>query len=305
MTPTPTPIAEAAAAAVPIQNTLINAAIIAALVLFVVWVVLRNRPGWVGLSDDEGPALRATAMAAEITKLTGQNQLMLGQLVIYEAKSQASEARFRESELKVIALTAELAVLRQQLEAKKVIDPLPTDNQICVLGVWPKAPGLDPAANKEALAMAGVTYTELSDERATMEAITYALPLRPYTMLEVGARGNAKGIELGDGIAPHQWWVDLAREYPQVKIFLFLSDFSGAQGQTSIADRVFAAPSVSAVISVDGVVEEPVARRFARRLYARLGEGQSIGVAMRTAQLAVGVYGQLFRLRVKQDVAAD
>lgn len=269
-------------------------------VIALIWGVVTFRPNLT--SRLVGQPITSIAQATiEIDKLRLANQMLQDQFVTSEIQRRETENKLRTAEMHIAKLSDQVRNLLQQLEANNVIPPLREELQICVLGVWTKAPGLDPQANAETLAIAGVEYTELSGMRASMEGILYALPLRNYTAIEVGARGEARGIELQDGLATVQWWADLAKLF-KVDTFLFLADHSGTQTQTSIAERVFQSANVRNVISVDGEVDDVVARRYARMLYARWAEGQSLSQAHQMAKLAVGPhFGRLFRLRTKEE----
>lgn len=196
--------------------------------------------------------------------------------------------------------------LRRELEEKKVIEPTPHPQQLNVLGVWSQLPGLDAEGNAkamkgnaQALELAGVKYNALTDGKASMEYILYELRRDAYTAIEVGGAGNADAIQLADGLATADWWSEVA-DIHKIPMFLFLADNSTGTNQISIADAVFQVPTVRAVISVQGVVPDTVARRFARMFYAQLGVGVTLAAAMREARLAVTPeYKKLFVLREK------
>jgi cell division septum initiation protein DivIVA len=242
-----------------------------------------------GQSNGNGNGDMLSALMAQIAALDDRIERLLAE--VEELKRQRTELKQQAQEY---------AQLRRELEEKNVIDAAPSQpSQLCVLAVWTSGPGLDPQANANVLAQSGVEYTDLSGERATTEGILYELPRRKYNTIEVGLRGNADGLELADGVTSTAWWAELASLF-DIQLFLLLADNSGGQSQVSIADAILRAKSVKAVISVVGPIEDAVARRFARLLYTRLGEGMSLQAAVRQARLAAGSqHGRLFRLQEK------
>lgn len=263
--------------------------VITIFVLF--WVVIyyfwrRARGGRSSMGDGDGTVL--SSILRQIIKLDEQISQLL---------EEVDKLRKARDELK--AQAQEHAKLRRELEEKNVIETEVIKRKLCVLGVWTEAAGLDPNANAKALAAAGVDYTELIGERASMEWIAYELPRKEYTTIEFGVKGNAEGLQLFDGVATTSWLADLATEY-RLETFLLFSDNSGGQGGISLADAVLRSPTVTTVISVDKPIPDSIARRFARMLYARLGEGATMGAAVRQARIAVGAeFSKVFTLREK------
>lgn len=307
----PVETASKTAAGVDFGTLIIGGAVIAVVVLVVVFIALRFWPERIR-EDARTQAAKSTQLEAEITKLYGAQEVLLKQLRYSDERREEEAQKRQEVELKrveaerkadakVAQLEEQIRVLRQQLEDKKVIARIPQQRKLTVLGIWPGGEGLDPKANAQALAEAGVDYTELSGPRASMEYIFYQIPRKPYTAIEVGGRGDADGIMLADGKATTSWWAELANEY-NIEYFMLLADDTGGTNKRSLADAIFSSSNVRAVLSVEGEVPDEVARKFARAFYARVAEGKSLAVAVRQARMPVGPeYGKLFTLREKDN----
>lgn len=154
-----------------------------------------------------------------------------------------------------------------------------------VLGIWPDSLPLDTEGEKTAIAGVGLEYEALEGLEASREGIVEKLGQQEYSILEIGAKGAANGIKLADGIAPPSWWGQLARQH-KIDIFVILANESSKPGVLNVADAIFNAGAKS-VISVDSVITDADAVKFARMFYRRLSRGIPIDKAVNYARLVI------------------
>lgn len=192
---------------------------------------------------------------------------------------------------------SELSSRVNELERNQGMSPATTKPKIRrVLGVWPTAPKLDQASEKDAIFSAGFEYEVLAGTDASRMGIVLELERSQYNIMEIGARGGAGGILLADGMAPPGWWLQLARQH-NIEIFVVLANQSSAPGVINVADALYTA-GVKAVISVDSSIEDADAIKFARILYQRLSQNVSLANAVNFAKLVLTDAGsETIRLR--------
>jgi hypothetical protein len=152
-----------------------------------------------------------------------------------------------------------------------------------ILGVWPGVQGqqpLDQRREKRAVYNSGIPYTALIGE-VERKTILGQLRRRVYTILEVGAHGQADGILLTDGIAPAGWWRRVLFHY-HIQVAVLLACHS----EDALVDA-FLSSGVSAVVSVQREILDASSISFAEALYENLVTGETLATAVDLAKLAL------------------
>lgn len=258
----------------------------------IVYVVLRVGerviiPRFFSLNTAEG---RELTLKKEIEELTRR-------LDISEKKNQAFESNqdlllgeLKRANNKIERQNQQLTNMEKQIAELQRgsngagIDKI-TEASKRVLGIWPESLPLDTEGEKLAISGIGMEYEALEGQMASREGIVEKLGQQDYAILEIGAKGGANGIKLADGMAPPSWWGQLARQH-HIEIFVILANESSKPGVLNVADAIFNA-GAKYVISVDSVITDSDAVKFARMFYRRLNRGIPIDKAVNYARLVI------------------
>lgn len=180
-------------------------------------------------------------------------------------------ARLEENEQR---RQAEVAQLRTLLDA-------PTNPLVRVLGLWPQKT-LDTESERDAIDAAGFDYLPLMGEMATRENILRELRLDGFTIVEIGAHGDAQGIQVhGDDVLDAGFWAG-ALNRRTIRIAILLACYS----DLSIADA-FRRAGVRHVIAALAELCDEDAVRFARAFYQAYADGVDVPRAFHDARLVL------------------
>lgn len=221
-----------------------------------------------------------------------KNEELAGnQKMLLEALGKANQEIARQQE-QITVLNSKV----KELEKTAPITPIETKPFAGrVLGIWPQnmpkngEKTLLTVDEKNNLAKTGLEYEALEGDLATRRGIVEQLGQRDYRILEIGAKGAAKGVMLKDGIAPPEWWMRLAKQH-QIEIFVVLANESSKPGIENVADALYNA-GARAVVSVDSSILDIDAIEFARMFYRRLSRGVPLAKAVEYAKLVISDAG--------------
>lgn len=176
-------------------------------------------------------------------------------------------------EKKMLDLQQKNATLLAQIGSHK-------EAQIKVLGVW-SGDDLDVLAERDAVYDAGFEYYALFGEAATQTNILRQLRTGKYSILEIGAHGDADALLINKQKLGAGWWRRALRDR-KIRVALVLACFS----DSSVADAIKAA-GVQHVIAVSGEIEDIAAVEFAQQFYELFASGMKVEQAFDEARLAL------------------
>lgn len=176
-------------------------------------------------------------------------------------------------EKKVSDLQQKNAALSTQIGSHK-------ETRIVVLGVW-SGDDLDTLSERDAVYDAGFEYYGLFGPAATQANILRQLRTGKYSILEIGAHGDADALLINKQKLGAGWWRRALRDR-KIRVAVVLACFS----DSSVADAIKAA-GVQHVIAVSGEIEDTAAVEFAHQFYELFAGGLEIEQAFDEARLAL------------------
>lgn len=171
-------------------------------------------------------------------------------------------------------LEAKLAEVQAAVDAQKI-----KSDGLRVLAIWPHR-DLLVDTERQALSDAGISYEALYGERATKDEILRQMRIDGFTVIEIGAHGDAAGIHLASGdILDATFWIGVLHRRT-IRMALLLACHS----DTSIADA-FRRSGVRFVIAATGEIADHDVGRFVRTFYQGYADGLDVERAFFEAKL--------------------
>lgn len=160
---------------------------------------------------------------------------------------------------------------------------LQNTQRVRILGIWPQR-ALNTEGERDAIDAVGFDYLPLVGEMATRENVLRELRLDGFTIIEIGAHGDDKGIRVhNDDVLDAGFWTG-ALNRRTIRVAILLACYS----DISIADA-FRRAGVQHVIAAQAEIRDEDAVRFTRTFYQAYADGLEVPQAFREARLVLPV----------------
>lgn len=238
------------------------------LVLFSVGVAVFQN-GWLKIHTSADKAVQKAVedLALKVDWLTSERTQLMEDLV----RANRKITKLQESEQ---LLLTEIGRLKSLLAAQSV-------SRIRVLGIWPQLT-LDTEGERNAIEQVGFDYLPLLGDMATRENILRELRLDGFTIIEIGAHGDANGIHIhNNDVLDAGFWAD-ALAHSKISIAILLACHS----DLSIADAFRRSGVQHVIAALDEINDEDVVR-FVRTFYQAYADKTDVLRAFHDARLVL------------------